>query len=97
LILWDIETGAAVRRFKGHTDAVWCVAVAPDGRTALSGSADGTLILWDIETGDAMRTLTGHEGAVYCLAISPDGRQALSGSADRSVILWGVCKTWGRM
>jgi WD40 repeat protein len=30
----------------GHTDWVACVAFAPDGRTALSGSNDQTLRLW---------------------------------------------------
>jgi len=34
----------------GHSDAVTSVAFSPDGRYALSGSADKTLKLWDIET-----------------------------------------------
>ncbi len=82
--------GGAARHFTGHTGEVWCVAIAPDGRTALSGSADHTLILWDLETGEAIRRFSGHEDAVLSVAISPDGERALSGSDDRSVILWDL-------
>jgi WD40 repeat protein len=32
----------------GHTNTVLSVAFCPDGKTALSGSADNTLKLWDV-------------------------------------------------
>lgn len=44
----------------GHADAVWAVAFSPDGRSALSGSADGEAIVWetfaltDLESGAAL-------------------------------------------
>jgi len=66
------------------------VAFSPDGRHALSGSADKTLILWDLATGQRLRTFTGHTGDVRSVAFSRDGSFALSGSADHSVILWDV-------
>src|SRR5262249_39538853 len=40
-----------LRRFRGHTHAVSCVAYGPDGTRALSGSEDQTMRLWDVETG----------------------------------------------
>jgi WD40 repeat protein len=42
---WDATTGKANKVLKGHTDAVWAVAVAPDGKTAASGGLDNTIIL----------------------------------------------------
>lgn len=90
LILWDLETGRALRRFEGHTDVVHDVALLPAGDRAISASADGTLILWDLETGERLRTFTGHEDAVWSVAISPDGRTALSGAADGSLLLWNL-------
>jgi WD40 repeat protein/tRNA A-37 threonylcarbamoyl transferase component Bud32 len=90
LILWDLETGAVVRRFEGHEDIVHGVALLPKGGRALSASADRSLILWDLETGEALRRLTGHTDAVWCVAVSPDGRTALSGSADKTLILWDL-------
>ena len=38
LRLWDLETGAELRRFEGHEDWVTSVTVLADGRRALSGS-----------------------------------------------------------
>ena len=38
LRLWDLETGAELRRFEGHEGWVDSVAVLADGRRALSGS-----------------------------------------------------------
>jgi hypothetical protein len=79
-----------IRTLTGHTDFVDSVAIAPDGRTALSGSHDKTLKLWDLATGSAIRTLTGHTDSVNSVAIAPDGRTALSGSVDKTLKLWDL-------
>jgi len=44
--LWDLKSGEELRRFKGHQKFVLAVIFSPDGRYALSGSADQTLRLW---------------------------------------------------
>jgi WD40 repeat protein len=50
------------------------VAIAPDGKTAISASWDKTLKIWDTETGTEVRTLTGHTNSVNAVAIAPDGK-----------------------
>ncbi len=90
LILWDMQTGVALRRFVGHDGAVHSVALLPDDRQALSASSDAKLILWDLSTGEIRRCFHGHEDAVLSVALSPDGRTALSGSRDTTLILWDV-------
>ncbi len=45
-ILWDAKTGQEVLTLQGHSQEVTSVAFAPDGRSALTGSRDGTAILW---------------------------------------------------
>jgi TIR domain/WD domain, G-beta repeat len=79
-----------LRTLTGHTDTIYALAIAPDGRTALSGSYDKTLRLWDLASGSIIRTLTGHTGRVFSVAIAPDGRTALSGSEDKTLRLWDL-------
>ena len=40
--LWDIETGAVVRTFTGHTWYVASVAFSPDAKVLLTGSWDNS-------------------------------------------------------
>ncbi|MBD0314772.1 MAG: hypothetical protein ICV86_18600, partial [Microcoleus sp. T3-bin5] len=65
-----------LRTLSGHTDSVFAVAIAPDGKRAISASWDYTLKIWDTETGTEVRTLTGHTGWVRSVAIAPDGKRA---------------------
>jgi WD40 repeat protein len=39
---------------KGHTDAVFYLALSADSRIAISGSRDNTLRLWNLETGECL-------------------------------------------
>ncbi|MDX1994201.1 MAG: WD40 repeat domain-containing protein, partial [bacterium] len=91
LVMLDSATGAEIRRFDNeHTATVTGVSISPDGRYALTTSADRTLIVWDIASGRLLRRLAGHTGAVTTVGISADSRYALSGSDDGSLILWDV-------
>lgn len=82
--------GLSGRNFIGHADWVMSVALAPDGRMALSGSRDKTIKLWDVATRRELRTFTGHKLGVLSVAFAPDGRTALSGSDDATLRLWDV-------
>jgi uncharacterized protein (TIGR03067 family) len=48
LSLWDIESGKVLGTFKGHSRDVIALAVAPDGRHALSGGLDKTVRKWEV-------------------------------------------------
>jgi WD40 repeat protein/serine/threonine protein kinase len=79
-ILWDARTGREVRRFRGHTARLSCVAFLPDNRRALSCSGDdGTIRLWDVETGEEIRShFKEPTSGAWHLAVSPDGRRLFS-------------------
>jgi hypothetical protein len=85
---WKVADGTLVRKFEGHTDAIYGMALSPDGQTLVTGSYDQKLKLWSIESGKETMTLTGHNGAVYGLSFRPDGKVLASASADRTVKLW---------
>jgi WD40 repeat protein len=45
--LCDMTTGQIRRRLAGHTNSVFSVAIAPDGKTLATASRDGTTLVWD--------------------------------------------------
>jgi GTPase SAR1 family protein len=88
--LWEVESGRCLGVLEGHSASVLSVAWSPDGRRALSGSADKTVRLWEVESGRGLGVLEGHSASVLSVAWSPDGQLALSGSEDNTVRLWEV-------
>jgi WD40 repeat protein len=87
--LWDVESGKELHTFAGHQQPAITVAVAPDGRTAVSTGKDGTLRRWNLAPAEPV-VLKGHEGEVWAAAFSPDGKLLATAGADRTVRLWDV-------
>jgi eukaryotic-like serine/threonine-protein kinase len=65
----------------GHVGRITTLAVAPDLRTLMSGSADGEVKLWDLRTGQELIGLRRHAGPVLAAEFSGDGRLLITGSA----------------
>jgi WD40 repeat protein len=75
---------------RGHGGQVFAVALAPDGRLALGGAADGTVHLWDPAHPEAdPAVLPGHEDLVQSVAFTPDGLTLASGGYN-GVRLWDL-------
>ncbi|MCP3998766.1 MAG: hypothetical protein GY722_27395 [bacterium] len=90
LIMWDVPSGGEITRLEGHTDWVNAVALAFDGRTALSGSDDGSIMLWDIAAREPIRRIDADASGIRAVAISADGTTALTGANDGSLALWDL-------
>ena len=46
--IWDVASGQEVRQFTGHLAPSWSAAYTADGRSIVTGSADGTALVWDV-------------------------------------------------
>jgi WD40 repeat protein len=75
---WWLGQRSEVRRISGHTEGVYCLALSPDGRTAMGGCGDKSLRVWDVATGAELKRFEGHQAPPSALTLSPDGRLALS-------------------
>jgi WD40 repeat protein len=89
-----LESTLHFRTLTGHTDMVYRVAFARDGRTLATVSADRTVRLWDLTDRERPHPLgaplTGHTGTVLGVAFSPDGRTLATASLDRTIRLWDL-------
>jgi WD40 repeat protein len=92
---WEAATGKELGVTGRHGDELWRLALSPDGRALLTGSANykktregGSARLWDAATGQPLGALLTHDGRVFGLAFSPDSRTVLTGSHDRTTRLW---------
>jgi WD40 repeat protein/tRNA A-37 threonylcarbamoyl transferase component Bud32 len=97
IMVWDTDTGKALRNLPEQAREVWSVAFSPDGERLASASGGharrdlpGELILWEAATGKKVLTLPSPGGGVHCLAFRPDGQRPASVGFDRTVRVWDV-------
>jgi WD40 repeat protein len=79
-----------ISRLYGHSDEISAIAITPDGKLALTGSADKTCILWDLNNGIPVKLYNEHNSSVETISLTPDGKMALIGYNDRTWILWNI-------
>ncbi len=90
-------TGALVREYNGHQDAVYSVDCGMVSRRAnnrmaviASGSADTSVIIWNLRSGNRYRTFDESTDAVYAVQLSPDGEFVAAGGRDGKLRLWNL-------
>ena len=95
--LWDTSTGENTFTLEGHTQAVWSVALSPDGKQLASGSSDGTAKVWDVATGqetlgwEAYRTIgPGGVGGVSGVTFSLDRNRLFTTSLRLEAKAWDL-------
>ncbi|KAF3908503.1 hypothetical protein ABW21_db0205184 [Orbilia brochopaga] len=89
LTLRDITTWTLQQTIEVGSN-ILAIAISPDSRSLVSGSADGRVRLWDVNTGALQQTFEGHCQHITAVAISPDSKVVASGSRDYTIRLWDV-------
>jgi len=102
LWLWDLtagetnagsdngsSSGAAHVALRGHTEAVYGMALDWDSERALSWSLDRTLRVWNLKTGCCEQVLQGHAEAVLDAEVGWNVNRAVSwGGEGSEQLLW---------
>ncbi len=84
--LWSLD-GNLNKELKGHTNFVWDVCFAPDGKKLASCGMDQTVKLWDID-GSLLKTLLGHSESVTSISFSSGG--ILASLDFKETKLWDI-------
>lgn len=78
-----------VAQASSEPQSIKAVAISANGKTVVSGSADGSVKVWDVKEQVAERfTVSCHQGSVLSVAISADGKTVVSGGDDGEVKLF---------
>ena len=90
--LWDVATGQVIRTYGGtySGDSALSVAISPNSRSVLFGTAQPAALLWGTTSGQQIRSFEGHSGGVtFCGLLA--GRQVC---AYRCWMFWQVLWVW---
>jgi WD40 repeat protein/serine/threonine protein kinase len=87
---WHQRINGDLRTLRGHTDAVWTVAISPDKKKIASGSTDKTAKVWDTTTGKIIVNYQQHTAEITNVAFHPNGQFVASASRDGTVRVWNT-------
>ncbi|KAB2916084.1 MAG: protein kinase [Hyphomicrobiaceae bacterium] len=88
--LWRIETHSRLRTWRGQSEGITALDIAPGGRAIAGGGADGSIRLWSAYSSRLQRSLRAHEGRVAALSFAPGDRLLASAGEDGVVKLWNL-------
>lgn len=70
--------------------AIWSVALSPDGKTLIGSGDQNDIQLWNLGKGQLIRTLSDHRDQVWTIALGPKGKILASASGDCTIKLWDM-------
>ncbi len=90
----QVDSGRFSQTLRGDS-SFFSLAIAPDGRTLVSGDSESAIWLWDIPGGENLFKLPAPRDEasrsarlVWRVAYSPDGRLLASAGGDQAIRLW---------
>jgi len=86
--LWDYRTGRKLDEFRKSDNAIWAIALSPNGKL-LASSADDNVVLYNVAT-RRVSMLEGHAGSVLSLVFAPDSTTLASAGDGGTIKLWNL-------
>lgn len=80
-LIWSLE---------GHEAGAYSVAVTPDGRRAVIGTAHGSVVLWDLRSGRRSHHFRGPEGWAFSVAVTSSCSHVAAAYGEHGVVVWDV-------
>ncbi|KAJ1392692.1 WD40-repeat-containing domain protein, partial [Ochromonadaceae sp. CCMP2298] len=92
VFVWDVASGATIRRIQAHGDKTNAVRFNDDGTVLVTASYDRSVKCWDMRQGcrDPIQSMQDFKDSVTCLALT-DGA-ILAGSVDGTVRTYDLRK-----
>ncbi|MBC7776803.1 MAG: hypothetical protein H7246_15320, partial [Phycisphaerae bacterium] len=88
LTSWNLKNGRERRTPKITGNRLQCLAIAPDGKTVLTGTAQ-KLTVWKLENEEAPRRHRTLNCGAHYVSVSSDGRNAFS-AANNKLTVWNL-------
>jgi len=103
LKLWDVDSGTLIRAFEPFRRDLNSVALAPNGKLAVTGGYTrdyDNLHLWDVEAGKIIHTFNGGIGVTWPGMFSPDGKSFIfhkkkgeNPESGSGLVMWDLAKS----
>jgi WD40 repeat protein len=91
VVLYNMAGGVPAR-LEGHRAQVRGLAFAPDDKTLVSTSDDGTILFWSVANQQVALTLAHDGGPVSSVTFSADGQLMATSGNDGTARLWPAAK-----
>lgn len=87
-ILIDLATLKISKRFRGHLDLVYSVAISVDETQLATSGYDKKSLLWNLDSAKPIAQFLGHNDAVFQNTFDQSGKRLLTASGDATVKVW---------
>ncbi|HEX8106614.1 MAG TPA: protein kinase [Kofleriaceae bacterium] len=85
--IWEIPSGARLRRLREAGESIYAVAYSPDGRLVAAGSRDGVVQVWQGESGELQGQLNARHSKVLAVEFDRASKTVLAAGVDGAVVV----------